>query len=98
MEIGVRDRRALDAASGAARELARGGRGASNDWRDVLEGHGEHVMQHECESLGRRQCFKDDQPCEAHRISRQRFVLWLAPAFRTDNRLWHVNAKRILPT
>jgi hypothetical protein len=46
-EICVRNQCALHPTAGAARELPRCGRGASDDGSDLLEGHGEHVVKHE---------------------------------------------------
>ena len=43
----------LHPAAGAAGELPRGGRRAPDDGRDLVERHGEHVVQHEREPLGR---------------------------------------------
>jgi hypothetical protein len=42
----------VDAAAGAAGELAGRGRGAFDDGGDLVERHGEHVVQHEREPFG----------------------------------------------
>src|SRR6266545_3825113 len=54
--VGVGNRgSALHPPAGPAGELARRGRGAPYDGRDLVEGHGEHVVQHERQPLGRSQ-------------------------------------------
>ena len=61
-EISIRRRRrSLHAAAGAAGELPRRGGRAADDRRDLLEGDGEHIVQHEGEPLGRRQRFQHHQ-------------------------------------
>ena len=65
-EVGVGPRRrAAHAPPGAARQLPRGLGCAVDDRRDLVEGNGEHVVQHEGEPLGRRQRLEDDQEREA---------------------------------
>jgi hypothetical protein len=48
---GFTDRRSLNPAPGAAGELHRGGRRALHERGNIVEGHGEQIMQHEGESL-----------------------------------------------
>ena len=60
-EIGVRRRRALHPAAGAAGQLPRRSGRAADDRRDLLERHGEHVVQHEGKPFGRRQRFQHHQ-------------------------------------
>src|SRR5690606_8621919 len=52
---------AADAAAGAAGELAGGGGGALHDGGDVVEGHGEHVVQDEREAFGGGEGVQDHQ-------------------------------------
>jgi hypothetical protein len=60
-QVGIRNRpRTLDAAARAARRLTGRGGGASGDRGDLVEGQGEHVVQHECEPLGGRQRVEHD--------------------------------------
>ena len=76
VEVGVGERvLALDAAARAAGELAGRRRGAVEDPRDLVEGHGEHVVQHEREPLGRAQRLEHDEQREADRVGQQRLVL-----------------------
>src|SRR5258708_17816604 len=54
VEVGVSLRGfALDATPRAARELTRSRGRAIDDWRDLVERHAEHVVQHECDPLRR---------------------------------------------
>ena len=52
LEIDVRDGRTLDAATGTARELPRRRRGTADDRCDVVERHGEDVVEHEGDPFG----------------------------------------------
>ena len=75
-QVGVgRGRGALHPAPGPAGELAGRVRGAADDRGDLVEGHGEHVVQHEGEPLGRRQRVEHDEQREADRVGQQRLVL-----------------------
>ena len=49
-------------------ELPGRGRAALHDRRDVVERHGEHVVQHEREPLGGLQVLQDDEQGQAHRV------------------------------
>jgi hypothetical protein len=51
----------LDATPAPACELPRRVRGPADDGGDLLERHPEHVVEHERESLGRRERFEHDQ-------------------------------------
>ena len=65
-QVGVGGRRcALHAAPAAARELPGRGRSPADDRGDLLEGDGEHVVQHESEPLCGRERFEDDEEREA---------------------------------
>ena len=63
---------ATDAATGAAGELARRLGRASDDRRDLLERHGEHVMQDEGEAFSGRERLEHDQQREADGVGEQR--------------------------
>jgi hypothetical protein len=52
--------RTADAAAGTASELPRRLWRALHDRGDLLEWHGEHVVQDECQSFGRGQRFEYD--------------------------------------
>jgi hypothetical protein len=65
-EVGVRGwGPALDPAAGAASELSRRGRRAVDDRCDLVERHGEHVVQHEGEPLGRLERVEYDEHATA---------------------------------
>ena len=74
---------ALDAAAGAAGELARRLGRAVDDRRDLVEGHGEDVVQDEREPLGRRQRLEHDEQRQADRVRQQRLVLRVVPSARS---------------
>ena len=75
-EVGVREwGRSLDPAAGAARELPGRGRGALDDRRDLIEGHGEHVMEDEREPLGGSQGVEHDEQRQPDRVGEQRLML-----------------------
>ena len=59
----------------AARQLPRRLRGALEDRRDVVEGHGEHVVQHEGQPLGGAQRVEHDEHREPDRVGEQRLLL-----------------------
>jgi hypothetical protein len=65
-------------APGAAGELPGRGRGAIDDRRDLVKGHGEHVVQDEGQPLGRLQRFQHHQESQADRIGEERFLLRIA--------------------
>ena len=85
----------LDPAAGAARELARGRGRALDDRGDVVEGDGEHVVQHVGEALGGTQRLQDHEQSEADRVGEQRLVLRVALGAR-DQRIGHMHRKRFL--
>ena len=75
-EVGVgHGRVALHPAPGPAGQLAGGVRGAADHRGDVVEGHGEHVVEHEGQPLGRRQRVEHDEEGEADRVGQQRLLL-----------------------
>ena len=66
VEVGVgNDRRARNPAAGTACELPCSGPRAPHNGSDLVEGYGEHVVQHERESLGGSQPFEHHQHREA---------------------------------
>jgi hypothetical protein len=58
----------LDTPARAARELARGDDRAIHDRRDLLEGHPEHIVEHERQSFRRLQLLEDDEQRQADRV------------------------------
>src|SRR6266516_4729263 len=69
---------ALDPAAGPAGELLGGGRGALHDGSDLIEGHGEQVVQHERDPFGGCQPVEDYQQRETDRVRQERFLLGVA--------------------
>ncbi len=84
--------RSLHAAACAARELPCRGRGAAHDRGDLVEAQVEHVVQHERDPLGRRQCFEYHEQREADRVGQERVVLGIAPGVAARERLGRVRA------
>jgi hypothetical protein len=84
------------AAARPACELARGGRRAVDDRGDLVERHGEHVVQHERQALGRRQRLQHHEQGEADRVGQQRLVLGIEPLRRAHDRVGHVDVERLL--
>jgi hypothetical protein len=60
--------RAAHTGPGAARELLRGDRRPAHDRRDLVERHGEQVVQHEGHPLGGRQPVEHDEHRLPHRL------------------------------
>ena len=74
--VGVRSHvLSLHPASRAAGELPGGRCAAPDDRRDLVERHGEHVVQHEGDALGGRQRVEHDQQGEADGVGQQRLLL-----------------------
>jgi hypothetical protein len=97
LEVGVGNRRlALDAAARTAGELPCRLRRAVDDRRDLVEGHGENVVQHEGEPLGRRQRLQHDEQRQADRVRQQCLVLRVGPVGAVDDRVGQANAERLL--
>jgi hypothetical protein len=67
-------------APGTARELSRRRRRAFDDRRDLVEGHGEHVMKHEGEPLGRSDGVEHHEQRQADGVREQRLVLGSTPS------------------
>ena len=78
---------AADPAARPAGELARRLGRAVDDRRDLVERHGEHVVQHEREPLGRRQRLEHDEQREPDRVGQQRLVLGVGAVGAVDDRL-----------
>jgi hypothetical protein len=95
VQIAVRDGAlSLYAPACPARQLARRLRGAVDDRRDRVEGHGEDVVQHECEPLGRRKRLQDDEQRQTDRVGQQRLVLRVHAVRAIHDRLGQANVDR----
>jgi hypothetical protein len=97
-KIGIGNRRSLDPSSGTARQLPRRIHRPADDRRDLVEWHSEHVVQHECHSLGGVKAVEDGQEGQAERVSKQRLLLRVQAGFRTDDRIRHMRIKGRLAT
>jgi len=86
-EIGVRHLRSLYPAACTAGELPGGGRGASHDGTDLVEGDGEHVVQDEGEPLCRSQGLENHQQRRADRVGQECFVLGVVPVPEAHDRV-----------
>ena len=80
----------------AARELPRRGRRATDDRRDLVERHREHVVQHEREPLGRRQRLEHDQQREADRVGEHRLAARDRRPPPGRDRFWQPRVQRLL--
>jgi hypothetical protein len=91
-------RRARGAPRGAppARQLASRLGGAVDDRRDLVEGHGEDVVEHEREPLGGAQRLEHHEQRETDGVGDQRLVLGVGAVGAVDDRLGHVHAERLL--
>ncbi len=67
-------------AADPAGQLAGRGLGAAEDGRDLLEGHGEQVVEDEGQPLGRGQGLQHDQQRRPDRVGEQRLPLGVAAA------------------
>ena len=74
--------RSLHPAACAAGELPCRGRRAPHDGSDLIEGHGEHIVQHEREPLGGSQRFEHHEQRETDRVGQQGFMLGGSPVSR----------------
>jgi hypothetical protein len=77
--------RALDAATAAARELPRRRRSSAHDRCDLVERHGEDIVQHEGDPFGGREGVEDNEQCEPDGIAQQGFLLGIDPLLRTQD-------------
>ena len=91
---GVR-RRGAQAVPGPAGQLLGRGRRTVKYRADLLEGHGEDVVQDEREPLGRRQRVQDDQQGDADGIGQDRVLGGIIVDPR-DDRVGHVRVQRVL--
>lgn len=82
----------------SAGELPRGGRAALDQRRDLVEGQGEHVVQHEGEPLGGRQHFQHHHQRESDRIGEQCLVFGIHSGMGADDRFGDAQVERILPS
>ena len=96
-EVGVGNgRRALHPAPGPARQLPGRVRRPPHDRGDLVERHGEHVVQHERQPLRGSERVEHDQQGEADRVGEQRFVLRIDPVGATHDRVGNVHVERLL--
>jgi hypothetical protein len=86
----------MDAAAGAAGELPRRGWGAIDNWRDLFEWHGEHVVQDEGQPLGGGRPLQDDEQGQADRIRKEGFLLRVVLGRPTGQRSGEVCVERFL--
>ena len=88
---------ALHAAARAAGELTRGGGGAVDHRPDLVERHGEHVVQDEGQPLGGGERLEHDQQREPDRVGEQRLVLRVDGVGAVDQRVGeaHVLQRRL---
>ncbi len=85
------------APGGPARQLARGDRRAADDRGDLVEGQGEHVVQHEGEPLGGGELFEHHEQREADGIGQERLVLGVGPVRAVHDRVGYVRVQGPLP-
>ena len=94
--VAVGRRRLPHAPACAAGELARRGRRAGHDQRDLVERHREHVVQDERQPLGRRQGVEHDEQREPDRIGEYGLVLGIDGLGPADDGVGHVDAVGLL--
>ena len=87
--------RAAHPAASPARELAGGGGGAVDEGGDLLEGQVEQVVQHERESLSRRERIQHHQQREADRVGEDSLV-GRGGHIAADDRIGDVHPRRVL--
>ncbi len=71
----------------AARELPRRRRRAADDRGDVIEGHAEQIVQHECEPLRGREVLEHDEQREPYRVGQDGLLLRIHGVRTTGDRL-----------
>ena len=70
----------------------------SDDRGDVVEGHVEHVVQHECDAICRRQCVEQNQQSHADRIGENGFFFGaLGGSDCGDIAAWIVRGQLLAP-
>jgi hypothetical protein len=95
--IGVGNRGSLQTPACATGQLP-GGRGCSlHDRGDVLEGHREHVVEHERQSLGGGKRAENDEQCKTHRIGQHRLVFGVAAVCPGHDRVGDRRVQWIFP-
>jgi hypothetical protein len=86
----------VTAAGAAGEHLGRAG-GAAYDRRDLVEGHGEHVVQHERDPLGGCQGVQHHQQRQADPLGQQRLLLRVHGAvLGTDDRVGEAGVQGLL--
>ncbi len=87
---------AAHAAACAACELPRRLGRPSDDRGDVVKRHVEHVVQHKCNALRRRQRIEQDQQGHANRIGENRFFLGAFAGSDCDNVATRIIRRQVL--
>ena len=82
-----------DPPAGPAGELAGRGRRAPDDLGNLVEGHGEHVVEDERDALGRCQLLEDHQQGEPDRVGQDGLVLGIDAAGPVHDRVGHVDVE-----
>ena len=97
LQVDVGDGRfALNAPAGTAGQLTRRLGGAFHDGGDLVEGHGEDVVQDEGQPLGGAERVQDHQQGDADRVGEERLVLGVRPAGSVEDDVGHVRLERVL--
>nr|WP_245737701.1 hypothetical protein [Jiangella alba] len=84
-------------AAGPAGQHLRRVRGTPDDRADVVERHGEGVVQDEREPLRRLQGVEDHQHRQPDGVGEQRLLLRVDPVYRADHRVREPDVQRLLP-
>jgi hypothetical protein len=81
----------------SVRELCRRGRRAlPHELSDLVEGHVEHVMQHERQPLGGSKCFEHNEQRLAHGVGQGCFLLGIDPVLSAHDGFGHERVNRLL--
>ena len=70
--------------------------GRLDDRGDLVERHGEHVVEHEGEPLRWAERIEDHEQREADRVGEERLVLGICPVGPVDDRVGDTDADRLL--
>ena len=64
-----------------------------HDRRDLLEGHPEHIVEHERESFRRLELLEDNEQCQTDRVGEHRVGLgsFVPDTYRADDRIRRVH-------
>jgi hypothetical protein len=73
-------------------------RRASQDGSDLVERDGEHVVQHEGESLGRRQLLEHDEQGQPDGVGQHGLLLGVGALGRRDDRIRQLRVHQIFTT